>query len=258
MKTYITAEIGVNHRGNPGAARELMDAAKIAGADAVKFQLWHERRFPDLSHLRLSENVLLETMAYAEAANLDWYCTPFDLYSIGWLAHMGMTQWKVPSGMITNYRYLNAIDGARKPGSPVHLSSGGSTMDELETALSILRRGPVIPYHCVTAYPSPITQSNLAVVRRWRYRWEQVGFSDHSGRWHMPLVAVCCGATHLEVHMTLDTSQDGPDHAASLSPADFAKMVDGVRELEVVLGSGVKKPAECEGNIEEIRGRMKL
>lgn len=259
MVTYITAEIGINHNGSPDTARRLIDAAKLSGADAVKFQLWHHTRFPDLHPLRLSESVLLEAKALTEALDMDWYCTPFDLYSIGYLAHIGMTQWKVPSGMITNRRFLHAISGM----SPtiVHLSTGGSTTDTIEWALDCFPGQHVIPYHCVTCYPAPTTDLNLASIRSLCYLTKSglAGYSDHSGDPSVPPLAVAAGATHIECHITLDQNQDGPDHRASLDPQQFAAMVKRVRVVESIMGSGEKGPAPCEiGKIDDIRRRMAL
>jgi sialic acid synthase SpsE len=257
MKTYITAEIGCNASGNFSVAMSLIHAARDAGADAVKFQMWHPTRFTDIAHLRMSEDDLLATMDEAKDNGLDWYCTPFDLYSIGWLANIGMKQWKVPSGMITNQRFLNAIKDVNP--CRIHLSTGGSSRDDVISAIMVLDDFDIITYQCVTCYPAPLSDLNLAVVRHWWKWYGDVGYSDHSGNCRIPALAVAAGATFIECHITLDRNQEGPDHKASLDPSGFAEMVKRVREVEVIMGDGEKKPAPCEvGKIEAIRKRMEL
>ena len=254
--TYITAEIGVNAGLDWGVAKQLIDHAHDAGANAVKFQMWHPDRFPDLAHLRTPELSLLASKEHTEDLGMDWYCTPFDLYSIGWLAHIGMTQWKVPSGMITNLKFLRAIIGVCVSTDRIHMSTGGATAEEVSYAYN---RCGGIPYHCVTCYPAPLSELNLAAIRGFLSRYGVAGYSDHSGNPIISPLAVAAGATHLEVHLTLDKSLPGPDHRASLTPDEFTQMVKWVREVEGIMGSGEKVPADCElETITKIRERMAL
>lgn len=267
----IIAEAGVNHNASMEMARRMVREAARAGADYVKFQT----AVPELvissiapkaeyqkettgegeSQLDMCRAIHLPLSAYAELAELcreegiGFMSTPFDLVSIDTLAPLGMDYWKIPSGEITNLPYLRKI---ASKGGKVILSTGMSTLDEVETAVSVLEKGgiprhDVILLHCTTQYPTPMEDVNLrAMDTLATLGCGGIGYSDHTLGIEVPIAAAARGAAVIEKHFTLDKNLPGPDHRASLEPAEFKAMVDAVRNIEVALGTGVKTAAPSE------------
>lgn len=267
----IIAEAGVNHNASMEMARRMLREAARAGADYVKFQT----AVPELvissiapkaeyqkettgegeSQLDMCRAIHLPLSAYAELAELcreegiGFMSTPFDLVSIDTLAPLGMDYWKIPSGEITNLPYLRKI---ASKGGKVILSTGMSTLDEVETAVSVLEKGgiprrDVILLHCTTQYPTPMKDVNLrAMDTLATLGCGGTGYSDHTLGIEVPIAAAARGAAVIEKHFTLDKNLPGPDHRASLEPAELKAMVDAVRNIEVALGTGVKTAAPSE------------
>ena len=277
--TIIIAEAGVNNNGDIDLARRMVVAAKNAGADYVKFQT----AIPELVistiapkaeyqkettgaeesqldmcrklHLPLSDYAGLKK--YCDEVGIGFMSTPFDLVSIDCLAELGMDYWKIPSGEITNLPYLRKIAGK---GGSVILSTGMSTLAEVEDAVAVLEDGGIgrdniILLHCTTQYPTPFDAVNLRAMEALRtLGCRSVGYSDHTTGIAVPVAAVALGATVIEKHFTLDRSLPGPDQKASLEPDELAAMVREIREIEQALGSPEKTVAETERpNIEVAR-----
>lgn len=278
-KIIIIAEAGVNHNASMDMARRMVVEAARAGADYVKFQT----AVPELvissiapkaeyqkettgegeSQLEMCKAIHLPLTAYPELAELcrkegiGFMSTPFDLVSIDSLAEIGMDYWKIPSGEITNLPYLRKI--AAK-GGRVILSTGMSTLDEVADAVDVLEKGgisrdDIILLHCTTQYPTPYSDVNLKAMDSLReLHTGGVGYSDHTLGIEVPVAAAALGAQVIEKHFTLDKNLPGPDHRASLDPAELAAMVKAVRHIETALGSGEKKVADSERpNIEVAR-----
>ncbi len=291
----IIAEAGVNHNGDPGLAFELLDAAAQAGADVVKFQTFRpeeviSRNAPkadyqakttnkEESQLEMARRLALsedDFMAIAERCrkrNIRFLSTPYDFFSMDFLVHgMGLTTLKLPSGEITNAPYLLR---AARTGSKIILSTGMSTLDEVETALSVLAFGygdpskaphrdafrralsspagqtalkdKVTLLHCTTEYPTPFSDVNLKAMDSLGDAFGlPVGLSDHTPGIAVAMAAAGRGAVIIEKHFTLDRGMEGPDHKASLEPGELKNMVDGIRAVEQALGDGEKVPAPSE------------
>lgn len=266
--TVVIAEAGVNHNGSLEVAKQLALHAKKCGADIVKFQTakleslvsknagmadYQKQNIgKEMSQREMLENLLL---SYDEFTALADYCkeigicflsTPFDLESIDFLDALGCEMWKIPSGEITDLPYLEKI---AETGKEIILSTGMSEIEEIEAALSILRKGTdkITILHCTTQYPTPFEDVNLKAMRTLRERFGyEVGYSDHTKGIAIPVAAVAMGARVIEKHFTLDKAMEGPDHKASLEPDEFAEMVQSIRNLEKAMGTGEKKPARSE------------
>lgn len=271
----IIAEAGVNHNGKYDLAKQMVYAAKEAGADYVKFQTavpelvistfapkaeyQKETTDAEQSQLEMCKAIHLPLSDYAklkalcDEVGIGFMSTPFDLVSIDCLAELGMDYWKIPSGEITNLPYLRKI--ARK-GGKVILSTGMSTLDEVEQAVRILSdngigRSDIYLLHCTTQYPTPAEAVNLKAMDTLRaLNCAGVGYSDHTKGITIPIAAAARGAKVIEKHFTLDRNLPGPDHRASLEPNELAEMVKAVRMVETALGDGKKVVADAErGNI---------
>ncbi len=268
-RVLIIAEAGVNHNGDVELAHKMIDEAKNAGADVVKFQTgipekvmsrfakkaeYQEKTTgKDESQLEMVKKISLK---YEDHAALKKHCqdigikflsTPFDLDSISFLDELGCDIWKIPSGEITNYPYLVKI---AVTGKPIIMSTGMSTLDEVEAALAVLRdngAGTISLLHCTTEYPAPFKDVNLRAMITLRERFGcKVGYSDHTPGIEIPVAAVALGAQIIEKHFTLDRNMEGPDHKASIEPAELSAMVNSIRNVELALGSGIKEPSESE------------
>ena len=246
MHTYVIAEIGVNHNGNVDEALRLIDAAKAAGADAVKFQLFDALKLkrPEIKHLELSKVHLLNTRSYARSIGLEWLCTPFDVDALKWLTSLHPPYMKLGSGAMFDTPLLEA---AAQCGIHVLLSTGMSQAGEVRDAVQILLITEFTLLHCTSAYPAPIEAANLLAIQTLKRAFMcDVGYSDHTTYPDAILAAVTLGATVIEAHLTLDRDQAGPDHAASYEPVAFAETVARVRALERMLGDGVKRTQPSE------------
>jgi N,N'-diacetyllegionaminate synthase len=269
--TLVIAEAGVNHNGDPELAKRLIDAAAHAGADLVKFQTFSADRLVTASaakadyqtrttdaaepqhamirRLELSRPVHETLIAHCRERGIGFFSTAFDIPSLDLLAELGLDRFKIPSGEITNLPYLRHVGGF---GKPLILSTGMATLGEIEAAIDVLEtagtpRERITVLHCNTAYPTPMQDVNLRAMLAIRDAFGvAVGYSDHTAGIEVPIAAVALGATVIEKHLTLDRNLPGPDHKASLEPDEFAAMVRAVRNIELALGDGIKRPSPSE------------
>jgi N,N'-diacetyllegionaminate synthase len=268
MSVYIIAEAGVNHNGSYELACKLVNAAKSAGVDCIKFQTFkshnlvsHTAQKADyqksatgggsqvdmLKKLELSYDEFLSLKAYCDRVGLCFLSTPFDFESVSFLNSIDMPFWKVPSGEVTNLPYLEVI---AKTGKPVIMSTGMCEMEEIKAAINVLRANgtkDIKLLHCNTEYPTPFEDVNLKAMQTMRNAFGlEVGYSDHTNGIEVPVAAVALGATVIEKHFTLDRNMEGPDHKASLEPDELTAMVNSIRHIEASLGSGDKTPSPSE------------
>lgn len=269
MSVYIIAEAGVNHNGSLELAKKLVDSAKDAGADCIKFQTFvakniasknaskaeyqkqltnsDESQLEMLKKLELSFEEFIELNSYCKSKEIEFLSTGFDFDSIDFLNGLGMNTWKIPSGDITNLPYLMKIAELNKP---VILSTGMSTMEDIRAALDVLIEngaGEITVLHCTTEYPTPFGDVNLTAMKTIHTEFEvPIGYSDHTRGIEIPIAAVAMGATVIEKHFTLDRNMEGPDHKASLEPDELKEMVSAIRNVEKAIGTGEKKPALSE------------
>ncbi|WP_349947375.1 N-acetylneuraminate synthase [Lacrimispora sp. BS-2] len=264
----IIAEAGVNHNGDLNIAKQLVDAASVTGADAIKFQTFRAKHLavPDarkadyqientgqtmsqyemLKSLELSWQEFEELFQYCSFRRIQFLSSPFDEESLLFLDRLGVDLIKIPSGEITNYGYLKRIASLKKP---VILSTGMSTEEEVGEALEILEEGgeEITLLHCSSSYPALMQDVNLNAMDTLRRKFhKQVGYSDHTPGIEVAIAAAALGACVIEKHMTLDKTMPGPDHRASLEPDEFQQMVDSIRNIELALGDGLKKPTQAE------------
>lgn len=263
MSIRIIAEAGVNHNGSMELAKQMVDKAKEAGADYIKFQTFQpeklvskyaqkaeyqkkatgneESQLEMLQKLALTQSDFRELKNYCEQVGIGFLSTPFDLDSIDFLESLDMDFWKIPSGEITNLPYLIKI---AQTGRPIVMSTGMCQMEEIEEALMWLKKsgaGEMTLLHCNTQYPTPMEDVNLHAMQSLKHQFGfPVGYSDHTEGIEVPIAAAALGATVLEKHFTLDKTMEGPDQAASLAPEELAAMVRAVRNIERALGSGEK------------------
>lgn len=279
MRTYIIAEAGVNHNGSLELAKLLIDKAKEAGADAVKFQtfrseslvrpdakkadyqtkrtLANESQFEMLKKLELSFDDFIELKRYAETKNIDFLSSPFDIESARFLKRLNLKTFKIPSGEVTNYPLLREIGSYVVK---VFLSTGMCSLCEVEQALNVLieagtKRDEITVLHCNSEYPSSYDDVNLKAMITIKEAFKvNVGYSDHTLGIEVPIAAVALGATVIEKHFTLDKNLPGPDHTASLDPEEFQMLVKAIRNVEKSFGDGIKKPSPSETrNIKIVR-----
>lgn len=279
-KTFIIAEVGVNHNANLDMAFQLIDVALTAGADAIKFQAAipelvatsfaqkasYQKRTSgaDESQLEMIRKIHfpLEVYPVLKAAcdekSIVFFSSAFDMTSLAFLQDLGQDLHKVPSGEITNLPFLRSIGSH---GRPVILSTGMSTIGEIESALEVLEavgtpRTQVTVLHCNTEYPTPMDDVNLLAMCSIREAFGvAVGYSDHTAGIEVPIAAVALGATMIEKHLTLDRNLPGPDHKASLEPDEFGAMVSAIRNVERAMGDGIKRPSFSEGKNKSIARR---
>jgi len=275
-RTYIIAEVGVNHNGQMSLAMELVAAAHAAGADAVKFQTFKAEhvvtrsarmasyqidnigrgfsQYEMLKNLELSYGDFKKIQSYAESLGIDFLSTADDEESLDFLVdELRLPFLKVGSGDVTNLPFLHRIASKRKP---LILSTGMATLDEVERAVRIVREvhsEKLILLHCTSNYPCPPDEVNLSAMLTMKRAFScPVGYSDHTLGTAVPVAAVALGAEVIEKHITLNVNMAGPDHKASLKPDDFAVMVLQIREVETALGDGVKRPTLSEQRIMEL------
>jgi N,N'-diacetyllegionaminate synthase len=277
-RCFVIAEAGVNHNGSPDLALKLVDAAADAGADAVKFQTFRTERLVArgtptadyqarntgatdqqamLRSLELAESAYPALADRCSARGIEFMSTPFDPESARMLAAQGVRRIKIGSGDLTSLSFLEEIAAL---GLPMILSTGMSTIEEVAEAVDTVApacrgelAGRVTLLHCTSTYPAPVADANLRAMRTLRERFAlPVGYSDHTEGISVALAAVALGASVLEKHLTLDRRLPGPDHRASLEPADFAEMVRQLRSVESALGSELKQPCESELAVREV------
>lgn len=271
MKTLIIAEAGVNHNGDMEMAYRLVDVAADAGADMVKFQTFSADRLATryaakadyqnknaggngsqnemLRKLELTREMHEALIARAQSKGIAFFSTGFDEQSVDLLAKLGIEQFKIPSGEITNLPYLRHVGAYRKP---VILSTGMATLGEIEAAIDALEcaglsRADITVLHCNTEYPTPMADVNLRAMTAIRDAFGvKVGYSDHTQGIEVAVAAIALGACVIEKHFTLDRELPGPDHKASLEPDELKSMVKAIRNIEQALGDGVKRPSAGE------------
>lgn len=267
-KTFIIAEAGVNHNGSFELACKLVDSAKAAGVDCIKFQTFKSGNLVSrnaqkadyqksttgegsqvdmLKKLELSFDEFIALKQYCDKKNICFLSTPFDFESIDFLNSIEMPFWKIPSGEVTNYPYLVKLAKTEKP---VVMSTGMCELDEVDEAIKVLRQNgtkDIKLLHCNTEYPTPFEDVNLRAMQTLRDAFHlEVGYSDHTKGIEVPIAAVALGATIIEKHFTLDRNMEGPDHKASLEPDELAKMVSSIRNIELAMGSSIKAPSSSE------------
>ncbi len=304
MSVFIIAEAGVNHNGSLDMAKKLIDVAADAGADAVKFQTFkashivsrrapkaayqerttgqEESQFDMIRKLELSVSDHHALLKHAAERGIEFLSTPFDLSSLQLLVgELGLRTIKIPSGEITNAPLLIQV---AQSGCRVILSTGMSTLGEIEAALAVLAFGftatadskpeqevfaaafasevgrqalreRVTLLQCTTEYPAAVAEVNLRVMDTMAAAFSvPVGYSDHTAGIHIAVAAVARGAVLVEKHFTLDRTLPGPDHQASLEPHELAAMVTHIRDVELALGDGVKRPSTAElANLKVVR-----
>ena len=268
-KVFIIAEAGVNHNGNIVLAKMLIDEAKNAGVDAVKFQTFKaeklvskyapkanyqkqttnvdESQMAMLKKLELTYEDHIELIKYCADKNIIFLSTAFDSESLKFLETLEIPIHKIPSGDINNLPYLIKVAHTNKP---IIISSGMSMMSEVKEALEVLKQNGasnITILHCNTEYPTPYQDVNLqAMVTIGQELSVPVGYSDHTLGIEIPIAAVAFGAVVIEKHFTLDRNMEGPDHKASLEPQELKAMVTAIRNVEMAIGTGIKNPSPSE------------
>ncbi len=272
-KTYIIAEIGINHNGDLKNALRLIDIAAAAGCDAVKFQ----KRNPDVCVPEHQKSIMRDTpwgqMTYLEykykvefekaeydvidahckSHGIEWSASPWDMDSLEFLNQYDVPFLKVPSAMLTNDELL---EGCVASGKRVIFSTGMSTKEEIDHAVMVLRKAKLVhnnPHkigllHCNSTYPAPINELNLAGIQTLQNEYVdfEIGYSGHEFRLGTTVAAVYLGASIIERHITLDRQMWGSDHLASVEPQGLFKLVSGIRELEQAYGDGIIQVTESE------------
>ncbi len=269
---FIIAEAGVNHNGEMEMALRLVEEAAKAGADAVKFQTFKAERLVTchapkaqyqkettgetesqlemLRRLELSPRAHCELMAYSRQCGIMFLSSPFEEESADLLGGLDVPAFKIPSGEITNLCFLAHVARKRKP---LIVSTGMATLDEVKTAVRTVEEAgnsELILLHCVSSYPANPADVNLRALHTLGDTFKvPVGYSDHTLGTEVAVAAVALGACVIEKHLTLDRSLPGPDHRASLEPAEFTHLVRAIRVVEAALGHGRKEPAASESGI---------
>jgi len=269
-KIFIIAEAGVNHNGNYDIAKSLVDVAKSAGADAVKFQTWKtellmtkqaglaeyqkknhqgvQTQYDLVKGLELSYPQFIRIKKYCDKKDIVFLSTPDEYESAKFLYDL-QDIFKIGSGEITNLPFLRYIGSFNKK---IILSTGMADMEEVKNAVDILinsgsKKENITVLHCTSEYPASMNEINLNAMRSIANELKiKVGYSDHSLGIEVPIAAVALGATVIEKHFTLDKHMEGPDQKASLDPHELKLMVKSIRNIENVLGDGIKRPSSSE------------
>ena len=256
---YVIAEIGLNHNGDVEIAKQLIDVAADAGAQAVKFQ----KRTPEIStpeHMKdtqretpwgtmtyleyryrveFDHDQYVEIGDYATVRGLDWFASPWDVPSVAFLEDLNVVAHKVASASVTDLELLAALEAT---GKPVILSTGMSTIDQIDAAVDVLGIRNLVVLHATSTYPLPPEEANLRMITTLAERFPGVpiGYSGHERGLQISLAAVALGAVMVERHITIDRTMWGSDHAASLEPTGFEHLVRDIRIISEALGDGVK------------------
>lgn len=257
---YVIAEIGLNHNGDVDLAMQLIDVAADAGAQAVKFQ----KRTPEISTPEHMKSTLRDTPwgqmtyleyryrvefdreqyveigDYATLRGLDWFASPWDVPSVDFLEDLNVAAHKVASASVTDIELLEAIAAT---GKPVILSTGMSTLEQIDAAVDVLGTDRLVILHATSTYPLPPEEANLRMITmlQQRYAGVPIGYSGHERGLQISLAAVALGAVAIERHITLDRAMWGSDHAASLEPEGFSHLVRDIRIIGEAMGDGVKR-----------------
>jgi N,N'-diacetyllegionaminate synthase len=275
---FVIAEAGVNHNGSLEMAKALVDTAAAAGADAVKFQTFKAEKVISRSapkadyqrkntgcdgsqlemarRLELSDEEHRLVFAHCRERDVLYLSSPFDDDSVNLLDSMGVAAFKIGSGELTNHALLETV--ARR-GRPVLLSTGMADLREIRDAIDVLHANgnpPLALFHCVSSYPAPPLECNLAALDSLRSEFHvPVGWSDHTLGTHISVAAVARGANLVEKHFTLDRTLPGPDHVASLDPSALSELVRTIRDVEAAVGTEVKQRQASEANTAEVARR---
>ncbi|MDA8141189.1 MAG: N-acetylneuraminate synthase family protein [Desulfobacteraceae bacterium] len=261
---YIIGEIGINHNGDVEVAKKLIDAAVLAGCDAVKFQ----KRTPELCVPQHQRNVMRETPwgtmsyldyrhkvefgeaeyrvieEYCKNKNITWFASCWDTPSVEFMEQFEPACYKIASAALTDHDLLMAH---RKTGRPIIISTGMSTLNEIDLAIDLLKESPLLIAHCTSSYPCPPHELNLRMIQTLKDRYGvPVGYSGHEVGLQTTMAAVALGACFVERHITLDRAMWGSDHAASVEPWGLMRLVRDIRVIERGLGDGVKKVYDSE------------
>lgn len=268
-RTTIIAEAGVNHNGDLELAKQMVIAAKESGADIIKFQTAKleslvsklapmaeyqkkntgktESQMDMLKRLLLPYDDFAVLARFCHEIGIQFLSTAFDIDSVDFLASIGCKLWKIPSGEITNLPYLERV-GRQK--QSIILSTGMSTLDEIQEALNILYDSgadKITLLHCTTEYPAPFGSVNLKAMLTLKEKFQtDVGYSDHTMGTEIPVAAVAMGASVIEKHFTLSRNMEGPDQKASLEPQELKSMISAIRNIELAVGNGEKRPMQSE------------
>ncbi|MFC3880852.1 N-acetylneuraminate synthase [Algoriphagus namhaensis] len=274
-KAYIIAEAGVNHNGDISIAKELIKKAKEAGADCVKFQTFKaeqivtktspkakyqlkvtdkaESQFEMLKKLEMDFSGYLKLVNYCKEVGIDFMSTPYNKEDVDFLEELGVDSYKIASGQLTEIPFLKYVAKKKKQ---IYLSTGMGTIGDVFEAVEAIRgegNTQLTVLQCTTNYPSRIEDANILAMNGIKEACDvEVGYSDHVTNNYACYAAVALGAKVIEKHLTIDKSLEGPDHSCSLTPAEFKDMVVGIRNIELALGSKIKKPSQVE--IENSKG----
>ena len=261
---YIIAEIGINHNGDIEIAKQLMDVAVETGCDAVKFQ----KRTPEIcvpeeqksipretpwgsmtyfeykKRIEFEQNEFEQIDAYAKKIGIDWFASPWDVPSVNFLEGFNVPCQKIASACLTDSELLTAIN---KTKTTTILSTGMSSMQEIDKAVSLLNDVPLAIAQATSTYPAEASELNLRTIQTFAEKYKvPVGYSGHERGLQVTIAAVALGATFIERHITLDRSMWGTDHSASLEPEGLKKLVRDIRVVELALGDGKKKVYDSE------------
>ena len=268
-KTYIIAEAGVNHNGSVETAKKLISEAKRIGADAIKFQTFkaeelilqetekakyqrnktNESQFSMLKRLELTQKDFKELMEFSRERNIEFLSSAFDMQSLEFLVSLNLPRYKLPSGEITTKPFLKKLGGLNKP---LIMSTGMCSIEEISSSLKVLYdsgldKKNLTLLHCNTDYPTAFSDVHLNAMQNLKDLFDvSVGYSDHTVGNEISIGAVALGASIIEKHFTLDSKQEGPDHASSLEPNQFLDLVKAIRNTTSALGEYEKKPSKSE------------
>lgn len=265
---YIIAEIGINHNGDLNIAKELIDIAKVAGCDVVKFQKrnpdvcvpehqktvlrqtpWGEMTYLDYKYkVEFNRQEYDEIDLYCKDKNIKWTASPWDLDSLDFLTQYDIPFIKIPSALLTD---LELIKASAESGKAIILSTGMSTLEEIDAAVNIIKTtNDSVEYsilHCNSTYPAPIEDLNLRCIQSLKDRYQcPVGYSGHEFGLTTTIASICFGASIIERHITLDRTMWGTDQMCSVEPQGLIKLVRGINELQAALGNGEKVVTETE------------
>ncbi len=272
---FIIAEAGINHDGDIEKAKKLIDVAKDVGVDSVKFQTWiteeiltktveqadyqktntgiEESQYDMIKRLELTFKQFEELKNYADKKEIIFLSTPDDEKSVDFLDELGVPAFKIGSGELTNHLMLKKVAEKNKP---IILSTGMANLKEIQEAVSVIyktRNKKLIILHCTSQYPTEYKDVNLKAINSLKETFKTIiGYSDHTEGILVPQLAVSYGAKVIEKHFTYDKKAIGPDHRCSLNPDELKEMVIKIREVELILGKGVKKPTEEELKISKL------
>lgn len=271
-KTFIIAEIGVNHNGSINLAKKLIKSASECGVDAVKFQTFNsedlvsknakmanyqkantdrKNQLEMLKKLELSSDDFKLLKDFALENDVLFLSSPFDKKSVDLLENINVPAYKLGSGELNNFELIEYVENTNKT---LILSTGMATLEEIQETYDFIKnKDNLILLHCITGYPTSFKEANLNFIKTLQDKFEViVGFSDHSPGIELPIAATALGAKVIEKHFTIDKSLPGPDHKASLNAIEFKSMVDAIRNVELSMGDGVRKLSNNELNIREV------